>query len=58
MLLSSLEKRLGSKLPDETRKKIEATIKKIEEGSHTNVAEELRNLREMVTIIEADHGEA
>jgi len=58
ILLLSLEKRLGSKLPDETKKKIEATIKKIEEGSHTNVTEELRNLREMVTVIEADHGEA
>ena len=58
ILLSSLEKRLGSKLPDETKEKIEATIKKIEEGSHTNVTEELRNLREMVTVIEADYGEA
>ncbi len=57
ILLSSLEKRLGSKLPNETKKKMEATIKKIEEGSHANVNEELRNLREMVTVIEADHGE-
>lgn len=57
MLLSSVEKRLGSKLSNENKKKLEASIKRLEEAPPERVGEEVSNLKEMVTLLEADCGE-
>jgi molecular chaperone DnaK len=56
MLLSSVERRLGSKLSNEKKKQLEESAKRLEEASHERVAEEISNLREMVTLLEADCG--
>jgi molecular chaperone DnaK len=56
MMLSSVEKTLGSKLSNENKKKLEGTVKRLEEVPHENVAEEFCNLIEMVTLLEADCG--
>jgi molecular chaperone DnaK len=57
MLLSSLERRLGDKLPREKRAKIEEAVKRLEDAQHEQIAEEALNLKEMVTLLESDYGE-
>jgi molecular chaperone DnaK len=57
MLLSSLERRLGDKLPSEEKTKVKEAVKRLEEAQHEHIAEEALNLKEMVTLLEADYGE-
>jgi molecular chaperone DnaK len=57
MLLSSLERRLGDKLPSEKKTKIKEAVKRLEEAQHEQIAEEALNFEEMVTLLEADYGE-
>jgi len=55
-LVSSVEKRLDSKVSSEKRRKIREAIKKLEETSYEAVGKEMSRLKEMITLLEAEHG--
>jgi molecular chaperone DnaK len=57
MLLSSLERRLCDKLPSEEKTRIKEAVKRLEEAQNEQITEEALNLKEMVTLLEADYGE-
>jgi len=57
MLLSSVERKLGDKLSSEKRIKLRKAVKKLEEAQREHIAEETLNVKEMVTLLEADCGE-
>ena len=57
MLLSSLEDKLGGKFSDEKKKKLQASVRNLEEAPYERVTEEFCNLRETVILLEADFGE-
>jgi len=56
-LVSSMKKRLGDEVSSEERMKFEEAVKRLEETPHKDVGKEMNKLREMITLLEADHGE-
>jgi len=56
-LTSSVEKRLGDKVSTEKRGKIREAVNRLEEAPHKDVRKEMNRLKEMITLLEADHGE-
>jgi len=56
-LVSSLKKRLGDEASSEERRKFEEAVKRLEEVPHKDVRKEMNKLKEMITLLEADHGE-
>jgi len=56
-LISSVEKRLGDKVSSEKRRKIREAVERLEEVPYTDVRKEVNKLKEMMTILEADHRE-
>jgi molecular chaperone DnaK len=56
-LVSSLKKRLGDEASSEERRKFEEAVKRLKETSHKDVGKEMNKLKEMITLLEADHGE-
>jgi molecular chaperone DnaK len=56
-LVSSVEKRLRDVVSCEERGKIREAVKRIEEAPYKDVRKEMNKLKEMITLIDADHGE-
>jgi len=56
-LVSSMKKRLGDEASSEERMKFEEAVKRLEETPHKDVGKEMNKLKEMITLLEADHGE-
>ena len=56
-LTSSVEKRLGDKVSTEKRGKIREAVKSLEEALYKDVRKEMSKLKEMITLLEADHRE-
>ena len=55
--MSSVEKRLGDKVSSEKRGKIREAVKRLEEAPYKGVRKEMNKLKEIITLLEADHGE-
>jgi len=55
-LVSSVEKRLKDEVSCEEIGKIREAVKRIEEAPYKDVRKEMNKLKEMITLIEADHG--
>ena len=56
-LVSSMKKRLRDEVSNEERRKFDEAIKRLEEVPHKDVGKEMNKLKEMITLLEADHGE-
>jgi len=56
-LVSSVEHKLGDKLCTEERRKIKKAVKRLEEAPYKDVEKETTELKEMITLLEADYGE-
>lgn len=56
-LVSSMKKRLGDEASSEERRKFEEAVKRLEETPHKDVGKEMNKLKELITLLEADHGE-
>lgn len=56
-LVSSMKKRLGDEASSEERMKFEEAVKRLEETPHKDVGKEMNKLKELITLLEADHGE-
>jgi len=56
-LVSSVEHKLGDKLSTEERRKIKKAVKRLEEAPYKDVEKETTELKEMITLLEADYGE-
>jgi molecular chaperone DnaK len=57
ILMCSVEKRLSDKAFGEEIRKIRETVKRIEEAPYKDAGKEMKKLKEMVTLLEAIHGE-
>jgi molecular chaperone DnaK len=57
MLLSSVERKLGDRLPSDKRRELKEAVEKLEEVPHERVADEAIKLRGLITLLEADYGE-
>jgi len=56
-LMSSVEKRLGDKMSSEKRRKIREAVERLDEVPYEGVRKEMNKLKEIITLLEADHGE-
>jgi molecular chaperone DnaK len=56
-LVSSMKKRLGDEVSSEERGKFDEAVKRLEEVPHEDVGKEMNKLKEMITLLEADHEE-
>jgi molecular chaperone DnaK len=57
LLMCSVEKRLSDKAFGEEIRKIRETVKRLEEAPYKDAGKEMKKLKEMVTLLEAIHGE-
>ena len=56
-LLSSVERRWGEKLSIKNKRRLKEAVKKLQDAQYERVKEEIVNLREMITLLEADYGD-
>jgi molecular chaperone DnaK len=56
-LVSSIEKRLSGKVPNERRRKIEEAVRRLEGALYADVGKEMNSLKEMITLLEVAYGE-
>lgn len=56
-LVSSMKKKLGDEVSSEERRKFEEAVKRLKEVPYKDVGKEMNKLKEMITLLEADHGE-
>jgi len=56
-LVSTVEKRLGDEVSGEEKGKIREAIRRLEEATYKDVGKEMNKLKEMITLLEAGHGE-
>jgi len=54
MLVSSLEKRLADKLPEDERRKVQEAVRRLEEAPYKDVMREMSKLKETITLLERD----
>jgi molecular chaperone DnaK len=54
-LMCSIEKRLDNKTFSEERRKIREAVRRLEEAPYKDVGKEMNRLKEMITLLEADH---
>jgi hypothetical protein len=54
-LMCSIEKRLDNKTFSEERRKIREAVRRLEEAPYKGVGKEMNRLKEMITLLEADH---
>lgn len=57
ILMCSVEKRLSDRAFGEEIRKIRETVKRLEEAPYKDAGKEMKKLKEMVTLLEAIHGE-
>jgi hypothetical protein len=55
--MCSVEKRLSDKAFGEEIRKIRETVKRLEEAPYKDAGKEMKKLKEMITLLEAIHGE-
>jgi hypothetical protein len=55
--MCSVEKRLSDKAFGEEIRKIRETVERIEEAPYKDAGEEMKKLKEMITLLEAVRGE-
>jgi hypothetical protein len=57
ILMCSVENRLSDKAFGEEIRKIRETVKRLEEAPYKDAGKEMKKLKEMITLLEAIHGE-
>ena len=55
-LVSSVETKMADKFCGEERRKIKKAVERLEEATYTGVGEEMNKLKEIITLLEAEHG--
>jgi len=56
-LVSSVEKKLGDTISSEERRRVKNVVKRLERAPYKDVGKKMDRLKEMITLLEADHGE-
>jgi len=56
-LVLTVEKRLGDEVSGEEKGKIREAVRRLEEATYKDVGKEMNKLKEMITLLEAGHGE-
>lgn len=57
MLVSSVEKKFGHRIPSEEKRKVEVAAKRLVEAPYKSARQEMDKLKEIITSLEVDHAE-